>query len=681
MQNILDKAYDKYALTSSAPTNTHTDLLCDPDLVEDYKDIMRTMPKRLGHDEENNSVNGSVVINAASNSNSPEKDTKTDKKPVLFTSSSLTIDETRTEHKTTEVSKFDTDYEYSDSEFEEDMENRLQDLRSTAKQESNVALFADENNGDQQNAASSTTTSSSSKLSSSSSSSSEEEEEDDLTTAVTSIEPYRDPRDEGHDDEDDDDDEMDQDFQPLAPPEEIDPGKLYALYPFQGPDPSHCQLYQDQACVLLNDQDSYWWLVKRCDDGKIGFAPAEILETFPERLARLNCWKNENMSSQSVDSSNLKVFKVAENASGDEASPTPLLPYSKNSKSVSFNDVVSYAERLSRESGSDCSSSELDGLDDTDKEGSDRNKSVDTVGEIYEAALHAHDDDEEDDDASVAVSDVSFNTGSALPLNVKKVRKPSPELESGEVKTLKLQATDTQELDTHLSPLASGSKAAAPPAALDDGLQQTFKAPIIPFAGHKEMPNSNSNYSISTIGDYSPSSSEWTNDSPQVNNGTFDTGAIAVESIPSSRAIKDISKLVNLDKPDSNFMDPTKGFERMEESSQQKPEDKATDPLPQNEAAPHHDGQSKSGSFTIPGTSGDYSLTSRTTHRESTSASSDDSCIDEGRGTSTTTINSTFSLSEAKYQYGHHPIVHELYNPLFGKIDDLLDKLNSVMHE
>lgn len=80
---------------------------------------------------------------------------------------------------------------------------------------------------------------------------------------------------------------------PSSPPRELDPSKLYALYDFTGPDPSHLPLLKNDSVHLLNDSDSYWWLVKRDDNNRIGFAPAEILETYTERLARLNCWKNE----------------------------------------------------------------------------------------------------------------------------------------------------------------------------------------------------------------------------------------------------------------------------------------------------------------------------------------------------------------------------------------------------
>lgn len=106
-----------------------------------------------------------------------------------------------------------------------------------------------------------------------------------------------------YDDDDDDDDFGNQlltDYTegllpspPASPPRELDPNKLYALYDFSGPDSSQVELSKDDAVQLLNDSDSFWWLVRRTGDGTVGFAPAEILETYEERLARLNCWKNE----------------------------------------------------------------------------------------------------------------------------------------------------------------------------------------------------------------------------------------------------------------------------------------------------------------------------------------------------------------------------------------------------
>lgn len=114
---------------------------------------------------------------------------------------------------------------------------------------------------------------------------------------------------------DDTDDMLIPPLPPRLPPRQMDPDKLYGLYDFSGPDPLHCTLYRDEPVFLVNDLDNYWWLVKKMtklermelaklnneeifsddEDGKIGFVPAECLETYGERLARLNCFKNEEL--------------------------------------------------------------------------------------------------------------------------------------------------------------------------------------------------------------------------------------------------------------------------------------------------------------------------------------------------------------------------------------------------
>ena len=149
------------------------------------------------------------------------------------------------------------------------------------------------------------------------------------------------------DDFDPDDNDDDDNFEPTdelllppspprSPPRDLDPDKLYGLYDFSGPDPSHCSLTRDEPVYLINDQDNYWWLIRKLnkeerkmhvklkrrinqgeidedydsleddytdeEDGKIGFVPAECLETYGERLARLNCFKNEELERSSKDS-------------------------------------------------------------------------------------------------------------------------------------------------------------------------------------------------------------------------------------------------------------------------------------------------------------------------------------------------------------------------------------------
>lgn len=98
---------------------------------------------------------------------------------------------------------------------------------------------------------------------------------------------------------------------PLSPPRELQQGKYYALCDFEGPDPNHLPLTRNDAVELINDEDLYWWLVK-LDTQEIGFVPLEILENYEERLARLNCWNNEQIEKLEKDQLVLDGHSVIE---------------------------------------------------------------------------------------------------------------------------------------------------------------------------------------------------------------------------------------------------------------------------------------------------------------------------------------------------------------------------------
>lgn len=155
---------------------------------------------------------------------------------------------------------------------------------------------------------------------------------------------------------------------PRSPPSELEEGKLYGLYDFSGPDPSHLEIERNEPVYLINDQDNYWWLIRKLnkeekiqkrkklveiakannefvsdiesidslsDDGKIGFVPAECLENYDERLARLNCFKNEE-----IERFHKNPFDVEDSLKFE---PLPEnLPVKKNNKKVVFNEVDEY---------------------------------------------------------------------------------------------------------------------------------------------------------------------------------------------------------------------------------------------------------------------------------------------------------------------------------------------------
>lgn len=183
---------------------------------------------------------------------------------------------------------------------------------------------------------------------------------------------------------------------PLPPPKELHPGKLYALYEFSGNDPSHCELERDDAVFLLNDQDSYWWLVKKEFDGKIGFAPAECLETYHERLARLNCWKNEELERNSKET--LEKF------------PNRLRSDSRVNKCVAFSNNVIITDEIEDEK----SQSDEDS-DDEEHEEDDEQESN-------------YDDDEYNDQIPTEEDEVLTVSDNfpVTPLTIAKKNKPKP---------------------------------------------------------------------------------------------------------------------------------------------------------------------------------------------------------------------------------------------------------------
>lgn len=178
--------------------------------------------------------------------------------------------------------------------------------------------------------------------------------------------------------DDDDDDLLLSPEPPRSPPREIDPDKVYGLYDFSGPDPLHCTLTRDEPVYLINDEDNYWCLIKKLSkeerievlrirqnvDGdiedpfddeeyeKIGFVPAECLESYEERLARLNCFKNEELEKltrENIDNNDLiqilgEPFSTDENSQAisslNNTSTTGLVRKNmKANKSVTFEDL------------------------------------------------------------------------------------------------------------------------------------------------------------------------------------------------------------------------------------------------------------------------------------------------------------------------------------------------------
>lgn len=79
--------------------------------------------------------------------------------------------------------------------------------------------------------------------------------------------------------------------------EDIDFEFVYALHTFVATVEGQANATKGDTMVLLDDSNSYWWLVRVVKDSSIGYLPAEHIETPTERLARLNKHRNIDVSS------------------------------------------------------------------------------------------------------------------------------------------------------------------------------------------------------------------------------------------------------------------------------------------------------------------------------------------------------------------------------------------------
>ncbi|KAL2164370.1 hypothetical protein VTH06DRAFT_3586 [Thermothelomyces fergusii] len=83
----------------------------------------------------------------------------------------------------------------------------------------------------------------------------------------------------------------------LQDTEDIDFDFVYALHTFVATVEGQANATKGDTMVLLDDSNSYWWLVRVVKDSSIGYLPAEHIETPTERLARLNKHRNIDLSS------------------------------------------------------------------------------------------------------------------------------------------------------------------------------------------------------------------------------------------------------------------------------------------------------------------------------------------------------------------------------------------------
>lgn len=82
------------------------------------------------------------------------------------------------------------------------------------------------------------------------------------------------------------------------PNETIDFDLVYSLHTFVATVEGQANVVKGDSLFLMDDSNSYWWLVRVLKTQEVGYIPAENIETPYERLARLNKHRNVDVSVQ-----------------------------------------------------------------------------------------------------------------------------------------------------------------------------------------------------------------------------------------------------------------------------------------------------------------------------------------------------------------------------------------------
>ncbi|KAG8733300.1 phosphoribosylaminoimidazole carboxylase ade2 [Ceratobasidium sp. 423] len=146
-------------------------------------------------------------------------------------------------------------------------------------------------------------------------------------------------------DEDDQEEFMDEDDRSSVseiPDPSIDFDLVYSLHTFVATVEGQANVAKGDSLFLMDDSNSYWWLVRVLKSQEVGYIPAENIETPYERLARLNKHRNVDLASatQQERTEDTKSIRERDRRQRYGSSPVPL------PKSVVFgggsNQVFNY---------------------------------------------------------------------------------------------------------------------------------------------------------------------------------------------------------------------------------------------------------------------------------------------------------------------------------------------------
>ncbi|KAI0938901.1 hypothetical protein AcV5_000470 [Taiwanofungus camphoratus] len=166
------------------------------------------------------------------------------------------------------------------------------------------------------------------------------------------------PSDEEHSvlEDDSDTDERDADYMDdddgssslSIPNESIDFDLVYALHSFAATVEGQANVVKGDSLFLMDDSNSYWWLVRVLKTQEVGYIPAENIETPFERLARLNKHRNVDLASATQAELMEQRERLRDNlssrAGSNQATPSPTpgaRTRSHQAKGVAFTPSLS----------------------------------------------------------------------------------------------------------------------------------------------------------------------------------------------------------------------------------------------------------------------------------------------------------------------------------------------------
>ncbi|KDR74222.1 hypothetical protein GALMADRAFT_157490 [Galerina marginata CBS 339.88] len=136
------------------------------------------------------------------------------------------------------------------------------------------------------------------------------------------------------------------------PNESIDFDMVYALHSFAATVEGQANVVKGDSLYLMDDSNSYWWLVRVLKTQEVGYIPAENIETPFERLARLNKHRNVDLALateiEQAESSRAAQDRARNNVAFRAVSTSPVPNRAEadssrntNRRSVHFNSVRS----------------------------------------------------------------------------------------------------------------------------------------------------------------------------------------------------------------------------------------------------------------------------------------------------------------------------------------------------